>query len=139
MKINKFFMSRLYIDTYVYLDYLLGRKDRLRPLGDFAFELLRRAIKCEFEIIVSEFVLKELEGHATEEQVAQLLRSIKRKTVFVDFTKEDILKSRQISRTDSGDALHYLLAKKGGAEFLVTRNIRHFDFPDLQAVFPENL
>ncbi|MBW2972837.1 PIN domain-containing protein [Candidatus Woesearchaeota archaeon] len=133
-------MPRLiYIDTNVYLDYLLGRNDRLRPIGDFAFELIRRAVKCEFEILISELVIDELENNASEEQISQLLNFIKKKTVKLGITEEDILKSRQISRTDSEDALHYLLAKKGGAEFLVTRNIKHFDFPDLQTVFPENL
>jgi len=132
-------MTKLYIDTNVYLDYLLGRKDKLRPIGEFAFELLRRTVKCEFEILISDAVLEELERNATEEQILQLLQFIKKKTLQVSFTEKEILESRQISKTDPGDSLHYLLAKKGGAEYIVTRNIKHFDFPDLQAVFPENI
>jgi predicted nucleic acid-binding protein len=132
-------MTKLYIDTNVYLDYLLGRKDRLRPIGEFAFELLRRTVKCEFEILISELVIEELENNVGEEQISQLLNFIKKKIVVLDITKEDVLQSRQLSRTDPEDALHYLIAKKGGAEFIVTRNIQHFDFPDLQAVFPESI
>lgn len=45
---------KIYLDTCIYLDYLMDRKDNLRPLGEFAFQLLKRTFECEFEIIISD-------------------------------------------------------------------------------------
>jgi len=133
-------MSQLiYIDTNVYLDYLLNRKDRLRPLGDFAFELLRKAIQCQYDILISDVVLDELENHISEEKINLLIDMIKVKTVSINREGSDDINARQISNEDYRDALHYILAKRGGAEIIVTRNIKHFPFSDLQIKFPENL
>ncbi len=37
-------MPKIYVDTNIYLDFFLNRKDKLRPLGDFAFELFKRTL-----------------------------------------------------------------------------------------------
>jgi predicted nucleic acid-binding protein len=41
-------MSELiYVDTNVLIDFFLNRKDALRPIGDFAFELFKKSIDCK--------------------------------------------------------------------------------------------
>lgn len=133
-------MSQLiYIDTNVYLDYLLNRKDRLRPLGDFAFELLRQAIGCKYDLLISDILLIELRNNIEDERLTTLLNSIKQKTIFITKEKSDVIEAKKISSDNRWDALHYILAKRGGAEILVTRNIKHFPFSGLQIKLPENL
>ncbi len=133
-------MSQLiYIDANVYMDYLLNRKDRLRPLGDFAFELLRKAVQCQYNILISDVVLDELKNNIPKETILPLLDMINKKLVFIEKEKLDEIKAEEISSENFWDALHYILAKKGGAEILVTRNIKHFPFSGLQIKFPENL
>ncbi len=129
----------IYIDSNVYLDYLLNRKDRLRPLGNFAFELIRQVISCKYEILISEFLLEEIENHADKDKIDKLFTSIQKKSKKVETKTNDIKKAKEISYENRWDALHYILAKRGGAELIVTRNVEHFDFSDLQVVFPENL
>mgnify|MGYP006296621571 FL=1 len=54
-------MSELiYIDTNIYIDYFLNRKDNLRPLGDFAHELFIKTSQCKYKIIISDWLEKEL-------------------------------------------------------------------------------
>jgi len=133
-------MSQLiYIDTNVYLDYLLNRKDRLRPLGDFAFELLRKAVSCEYWILLSDIVLDEMRAHTSKEDIEKLLCMIQKKLRLVPREEIDLIRAEEISPLNKIDALHYVLAKKGGAEIIVTRNTQHFGFSDLQVKFPENL
>lgn len=138
-EIDNIFMTKLYIDTNVYLDYLLGRKDRLRPIGEFAFELLRRAVNCEFEILISDVVLDELRNNTSEEKINRLLQMLKRKLIPVKKDNDAVLQAQKISKTDFWDALHYVIAKREGAEIIVTRNVQHFGFSDLEVKFPENL
>lgn len=133
-------MSELiYIDSNVYLDYLLNRKDRLRPLSDFAFELLKKAVSCEYWILMSDTVLDEISAYTSKEDIEKLIGMIQKKLKLVPREENDFIRAKQISPSNKIDALHYVLAKKGGAKIIVTRNIQHFDFSDLQIKFPENL
>ncbi len=123
-------MRRLYVDTNIYLDYWGDRSDGLRPLGEFAFQLMERAIGCEFAFIVSDFVLLELRKHATEKECKQIFGSLKerKKIIFARHKREDKLEAKRIARERGipwQDALHVLIAKKFGAECMVTRD-RHF-------------
>ena len=54
-------MQRLiYLDTNIYLDYFENRTDKLKPLGEFAFRIIKRAIDCEFKIVISSIILAEI-------------------------------------------------------------------------------
>lgn len=74
------------------MDYFEGRTDRLRPLGDFAFNLLRRTFQCEFSIAISVVVYREAiyNGHEKEiKRIADRLYNM-RKLVEVPVEDEDI-------------------------------------------------
>lgn len=129
----------IYIDSNVYLDYLLNRKDKLRPLGDFAFELLRKVISCKYEILISDLVLDELNNHADEDEIQKITDLIKVKMRLIRRDDKDVFEAKKISKKEQRDALHYVLAKKGGAKIIVTRNTEHFYFSELEVKFPENL
>lgn len=120
-------MELIYLDTCIYLDYWQDRKDRLRPLGKFAFQLIKRAMQCEFEIVVFDWVIEELEAQLSTKEVTEMLYSLydSGKAIKIKRTKEDEKKARALS-TNWTDALHIVLAKKAGAECIITRNLSHF-------------
>jgi len=131
----------IYLDINIYMDYFLIREDRLRPLSDFAFELIRKAIECQYRIAISDWVLFELEKRIPTERINTLLDDLKdlNKLVVVRKHNNDISRSKKYNHWK--DALHAILAKKCGAVYLVTRNIKDFtEVQDLIDVkFPENL
>ena len=128
---------RIYVDTNIYLDYFLNRTDRLRPLGDFAFELFRRTISCEFEIILSDWVEQELKNNNATEQLRKLKEELKHKLITITTTKEDINQAKKVKPFE--DSLHAILAEKAKAKYLITRNIKDFEQSTIKPIYPENV
>lgn len=123
-------MTKLvYIDTNVYLDLLTGRHSGLMPNDEIAHNIIRRALNCEFHIIISNFVLKEVEKFAKKESIRALLDSLAtaEKMTFEMATREDRAKARLLNLcVPFGDCLHFVIAERCRAEYLVT-NDKHFD------------
>ena len=61
-------MKTAYLDTNIYIDYFLNRIDKLRPLGDFAFNLIKKIVIGEYKLIISDLVILELEHNGFEVQ-----------------------------------------------------------------------
>lgn len=136
----------IYLDTNIYMDHFDGRVDNLRPLGEFAFNILRRTLECEFRIIFSSLILDELVYNSYEEKISELIEDLKEKgkIINVDCTEEDKKKAGDICKernTNFNDTVHAIIAKRMKAGYLVTRNVQ--DFTELQdlvkIVYPENL
>lgn len=121
-------MCRIYCDTNIYLDFLLGRTDYMRPLNEFAYQIFRRVEQGEFNLIISDHLLYELENNLDADKIARLLEPLaeKGKIVKIYKSREDVLKANEISREHWKDALHAILANKAKAIYLLTRNIRHY-------------
>lgn len=139
-------MRTIYIDTNIYIDFFDNRSDRLRPLGEFAYNLLRRTFECEFRIIISGLVLEELDYNTYNEKAKELIKNLEEKNKIIDVktTQEDKKIAREIKKqrkTEFNDTLHAVIAKRLKAEYLVTRNIKHFSkLIDLVDVcYPESL
>ena len=139
-------MLKLYLDTNIYIDYFDGRVDNLRPLGEFAFNLLKRALDCEFQIIISSLVLDELEYNTYKENMLSLIKDLKEKDklLIIEVNDGDVNNAKRIKKerkTSYNDTLHAVLANRIKANFLVTRNLKDFqEFFDLiKVVLPENL
>ena len=131
----------MYVDTNVWLDYLENRSDYIRPLGEFAFSLFKRALECEHELVISDFVLEELSRFAPEKKVGQIFWLFKKskKLVVVKTLAEDKVMAGH--RPNFPDALHAIIAHREQCDYIVTRNIEDFlFFCDLiQPIFPENI
>lgn len=128
------------------MDHFDGRVDKLRPLGEFAFEVLRRALECEFIIIISSLVLDELVFNTYEENITQLIKDLKEKGKLIntDCSEDDKKKAHDISvkrKTNYNDTIHSVIAKRMNAEYLVTRNVKDFFYLQdmVKIVYPENL
>lgn len=114
----------IYIDTNIYLDFLI--KGRPPRQAEDAFNLFNRAIRCEFEILVSRKVKTEMYPNIQGNESAMLFKFLEPKLRYIEPTSEDEEEASKIDTKDTADALHAILAKKYGAVFLVTQNMRHF-------------
>jgi len=65
--------KRYYVDTSIWIDFHENRKDKFRPLGDWAFEFFRMVEERNEKILYSDFVIKELKCKYSEEQINKIL------------------------------------------------------------------
>ncbi len=119
---------KVYCDTNIFIDYFDERTDRLRPLKDFAFEFFSNGWNCKFNLIISDWLLKELRNNLKEEQIQEILDRFRKKDklIFIKEEKGDREKARNISKENWDDALHAILANKAEVDYLATRNIKHY-------------
>jgi len=134
---------RIYLDTNIYLDYCEKRSDGIRPLQEFAFNVFRRSLECEFEIAISNVVIKEiveskLKNKATFDMLIAELKA-KKKLFYFEEKFEEVSKAK--SYENWKDALHAIIAKRAKCSFIVTRNMTDFlEFGDiLEPKLPEQL
>ncbi len=138
---------KIYLDTCIYLDYLMDRKDNLRPLGEFAFQLLKRTFECEFEIIISDWVIKEINKQIDDNILFfELIDKLENLNKLIKVSKSTAVEKKakiltEKYKTHLADALHIILAEQAEAEFLVTINVKdfHSKYKRLKIVFPENI
>ncbi len=125
---------KVYVDTNVYLDFILNRSDKLRPLGELASQFFRRALDCEFEIVVSNHVISELKKNdIKDDELEDLWLWLKSKIVKVGVSFEDEERARTLHRSGLlhfQDALHYSIAQKVKAIILTNDK----DFQGMPAV-----
>ncbi len=136
-------MSRLiYLDTNIYRDFLEMRTNRKgRPLDELSGKVFDRAVSCEFNIVISDWVIEQLSHQSMLEKSRVLFSELKERKKFIHVLtdNEDRIAARKSGNYD--DYLHALLARKGNAEYLITRNIKDFiPFKKLiEPKLPENL
>jgi predicted nucleic acid-binding protein len=125
-------MEKTLVDSNIFLDYYLDRKDSLLPLGEFAFQFIKKAVSCEYFVIVCDLILEELEKilKIKREQVMRLIFSDlekKQKLFIVEYSDELALNAKRIALKRSlplNDCIFALIAKENNA-FVVSRD-RHF-------------
>ena len=134
---------KIYCDTCVYIDMFECRKDYLRPLDEFAYQIFKRVEDGEFTLIISDHLLFELRNHIEDKKITELIKPLDQKgrIIKVFKTREDIEKAKIISKENWKDALHAILANKAKAVYLLTRNIQDYaGCEDLVEIkFPESI
>jgi len=111
---------KVYIDTNVYLDYFLERRNAKK-----SFRIFRKALRCDFFIIISDHALNELIRYIEPKNVRFFFATLNHKLIKVYASEEDKLEAKNIS-THYEDALHIVLAKKSEADIIITNNIKDF-------------
>lgn len=132
----------VYIDTNVVLDAVLDRESVVgRDLGTPAMSLFSRAAMCQFDVVVSEWMLEELYQRIDPEPAAELFAALQEndKVVEQGYDDEDVSAAQAV--TDHWeDALHGILAEKADADCIVTRNVTDFRlFTGLDVKLPEQV
>jgi len=123
----------LYVDTNIYLDMIEQRSDKLRPLGDFAFNFFADGWNCKFKLVISQHLIDELKRNVSDKRKYEEIFDIfdkKKKLIFVKEEVEDRKTAKK--HKEENDALHAILAKRAGVTYLVTRNSE--DYSDCQSI-----
>ncbi len=122
-------MQKYYLDACIWFDYFENRKDRFRPLGEWAHSLLNEIVKNSDSVVLSDHLLKELESRYSSEKIKDMLQIIPEKLQMIIRCEEIHAKAAEKIKNNQcmpfGDALHAVLAKSTNA-ILVTRDT-HFE------------
>jgi len=118
---------KVYCDTNVFINYF-GKNHNTKLQKDLAYEFFSRGWNCHFELIISDWLLKELRNHLDEKEIQEILEEYrsKNKLYEVHVKKGDWDKAHEISNHPD-DALHAILANRADANYLTTQNIKHFN------------
>ena len=111
---------KLYLDTNIIMDFLLGR--------DYsAHELFIRAISCEFYLVISELTIHELTFQ--KQKFYTLFSLLQKKIIRLPIKKEDKEKAKDfLQYTHHNDAIHAAAFLSSGANYFITRNTKDFLF-----------
>ena len=116
------------IDTSIWVDIYEDRKGyNNEPLGDFAFNLLAKIKAKESTIVLTDFLIKELETLYSVAEINGMFKPFEKITKRIIATEKQREESKKIAKergVPAGDALHAIVAKDNDL-ILVTRD-RHF-------------
>ncbi len=122
--------ERYYIDTSIWRDFYESRKDRFRPLGEWAFEMFRKIIREKGEILYTKLVIVELGEQFNADEINKILQIAKDSGAlrYVETSCEEAKEALMLSKKlkiPKGDCLHAVVARDNCA-VMVARD-RHFD------------
>jgi len=116
------------IDTSIWVDLYEDRKGyNNEPLGDYALNLLIRIKAKENAIVLTDFLIKELETIYSVAEINGMFKpfeKIIKKIIATEKQREEAKKIAKERDVPAGDALHAIVARDNDL-ILVTRD-RHF-------------
>ncbi|MBI2530013.1 MAG: PIN domain-containing protein [Candidatus Diapherotrites archaeon] len=138
---------KLFVDTNIFADYYLDRSNHVVPLGEFAFQLIKRSISCEFYILTSDDVITELkrilnkkENELNEIIFKELIAT--KKIQFIKASENQAIEAEKLSgerNIPRNDALFAVLARDNKA-LLISRDNHYYAIGDIAEVRkPEEL
>lgn len=121
-------MKNYYLDACIWRDYFENRSDRFRPLGEWAWMLIKKIIKEDNLFVLSDHLMNELKKHYSQEELTKFFEIIPQVLIIKIETYEkqskEALKIKNRLKIPFGDALHAVLARDNNA-IIVTRD-KHF-------------
>ena len=134
---------KYYVDTSIWRDYYEDRKDKLKPLGEFAFEFFRKVKLNADKILYSDLIIEELNIAYNEKEIKEIFNIIEEENLLekVEISKNQVKEALELKRKlqiPFGDALHAILAKDNNA-ILVTRDEHFLKIDFVNVKNPEDL
>lgn len=119
-----------YLDSSVWRDLHEDRKDKFRPLGEWAFELLKKIRKNKDKVLYSDLIMDELMKAFNEKIIKELFSIMSDGGLLekVNIEKKHVQEAAELKNKHHipfGDALHAVLARDNNA-ILVARD-HHFE------------
>ncbi len=141
-------LKRIFVDTNIFLDYYLDRKDSMLPLGEFAFKMIKEAVECKYVVLICEQIIEEIcrVTNVTEEDIWNIILldlNEAKKIEFVSHSENQLIEANNLSKinkTPLFDCLFAVLARDNKA-ILVSRDKHcHETLSGIaETVFPEEL
>ncbi len=120
--------EKYYLDSCIWIDYFENRSDRFRPLGDWAFSLIKKIIRESNLIIYSDLVEEELLKYFDDIRIKEIISIIPQQLLIKIETKteqlEEAIKISKRLKIPVKDILHAILARDNDAT-LISRD-KHF-------------
>ncbi len=119
--------EKYYIDSSIWVDYYEDRKDPSKDIGEFAFKLLCKLLASKSKIVVSTFLLRELETVYSLDKIKGITRPFEKLMEKVDVSDNQREEAKKIAYErgiPKGDVIHAILARDNNA-ILVSRD-KHF-------------
>ena len=134
-------MQKYYLDACIWFDYFENRKDRFRPLGEWALDLIKKIIEENALILYSDLVEAELKRRYLN--MFDMLRVVpNRLLIKVIASDAQIKEATLISKKTNipkPDALHAVIARDNNA-ILITRDAHFLELQeDIIIKKPEEL
>ena len=134
--------DKYYLDSAIWRDLHEGREDKFRPLGEWAFELLRKARINQGKVLYSDLTVDELSVAYGKETINKLLKDSEELLEKVEINEHQVKEAAKLSKKHNipfGDALHGILARDNNA-IMVTRDYHFEKLGDIVSVKkPEDL
>jgi predicted nucleic acid-binding protein len=119
---------KYYIDTSIWRDLHEDRKDRFRPLGDWAFELFRKIRENNEIVVFSDLIVDELSKDYDTGTIRNIFTIASGNLEKAKITKHQVIEAknqRKLFSVPFGDILHSIIARDNNA-IIVTRD-HHFE------------
>jgi predicted nucleic acid-binding protein len=139
--------QRVLVDSNIFLDYYLDRKDAMLPLGEFAFRFIGSALSCNYFLLVCIETIEEI-SHILKAPVGEVLNLVfkelaeKGKIEIINPSLAVKAKARKIALERNlpfNDALFAVVAAENKVK-VVTRDSHFLELKDIAtAVKPEEL
>ena len=122
-------MKKVFIDTNVFLDYIQQRSQGWRE-AEIIFYL---AIHGDIELLVSDLTIANMR-YVTRKDIPlehfyTVMKGLRPYYSIVKVGENAVDAAFQLGAKDFEDALQYFSAKEAGADCILTRNLKDFDFP----------
>lgn len=122
---------RFYLDTAIWRDYFEDRGDGTRPIGEFAFQFLRKCCENDAVVFVSDAVVLELKIRFSEEQANEIFSSFESVIRRIETSGKQVSEARAEWRKRNKalpfrDVLHAIIARDNQA-VLIARDKHFFD------------
>jgi len=131
---------KYYIDACIWRDYFEDRKDRFRPLGEWAFKFIKKIIEEEGIFVISDHLLIELESYMSSEEIKDLFEIVPEKLrLYIEANEKQNMGALNLCKRlkiPFGDCLHYILARDNDA-LLISRDRHFINFKNMKK--PEEL
>ncbi len=130
---------RVFIDTNVFLDYIQQRQEGWRE-AEVIFYL---AIHGDIELLVSDLTIANMRYVTRKDipldQFYAVMKSLRKYYTIVGVGSASVDEAYRAESKDFEDALQYFSAEQAGADCIITRNIKDFDFSSsVEALEPQD-
>lgn len=132
-------MKEVYVDSNIFLDFLLNRTLGYKPVAEIASQFFKEALSCKYNIILSSWTIMEVNKHFPAKEFREFLDDFytKHKIRIIRYSEQEMKQAKKQHHWE--DILHQMLAQKSKAELIITRNIKHFQDSEVKATLPEML
>ena len=105
-------------------------------MGPDAFNVFVQVQQGKYQLILSTWVIEEMSLKVkNDNDTTNLIETMEENIIRVGYTQQEKEEAMQMTKTHWQDALHIIIARREGAEYLITNNLQDYrPYGDLVAL-----